>query len=284
MSVMRSLRVAAIQLTSGADRDANLRRIDRLLERAAAQGCQLAALPEVANVRTEPVRHSDAEPVPGPTTNRLAESARRLGIWINGGSLLEQSAEAEPRAFNTSVLIDPHGRIVASYRKIHLFDVDLDDGSSHRESRSVAPGCDAVTTFVEDLQVGLSVCYDLRFPELYRLLATGGARVLFIPSAFTALTGKAHWEVLLRARAIENQAFVVAPAQLGAAEGASACYGHSLIVDPWGEVLAEADDEETVIVADLDVQRLERLRREFPSLANRRLPLLAPEEAALPRR
>ncbi len=267
---MATIRVAAIQLTSGPDRDANLDRIAALLEQAAGQGCRLAALPEVANVRAEPVRLSDAEPIPGPTTERLASHARQLGMWVHAGSMLERSPDAEPRVFNTSVLIDPHGRIEARYRKVHLFDVDLSDGSSHRESQAVAPGRDVVTGCVDDVAVGMTVCYDLRFPELYRLLTVRGARILFIPSAFTVLTGQAHWHALMRARAIENQAFVVAPAQLGATDGASACYGHSLIVDPWGEILAEAADTESVIVANLDFKHLERIRQTFPSLANRR--------------
>jgi predicted amidohydrolase len=267
---MSTMRVAAIQLTSGPHRDANLDRIQSLLEQAAAQGCRLAALPEVANVRSEPVRLADAEAVPGPTTERLAACARGLGMWVHAGSLLERSPEAEPRVFNTSVLIDPNGHIQARYRKVHLYDVDLSDGSRHRESQSVAPGSDVVTACVDDVTVGMTVCYDLRFPELYRLLTVRGARVLFIPSAFTALTGRAHWHALLRARAIENQAFVVAPAQLGGAGGASPCFGHSLIVDPWGEVLAEAADTESVVVADLDFQYLQRIRETFPSLANRR--------------
>src|SRR6266851_8772304 len=163
MSSAGTLRVAAIQLTSGADRDANLTRIELLLERAAAQGCHLAVLPEVANVRTEPVRMSDSESVPGPTTIRLGECARRMGMWVNTGSLLERSVDAEPRAFNTSVLIDPNGRIAATYRKIHLFDVDLADGSRHRESHSIAPGSSIVTADIEGVEIGLSVCYDLRF-------------------------------------------------------------------------------------------------------------------------
>jgi predicted amidohydrolase len=168
------------------------------------------------------------------------------------------------------VLLGPDGSIQARYRKVHLYDVDLSDGSRHRESQSVAPGSDVVTGCVEDVMVGMTVCYDLRFPELYRLLTLRGARILFIPAAFTALTGRAHWHALVRARAIENQAFVVAPAQLGGVAGASPCYGHSLIVDPWGDVLAEASDGDGVIVADLDFERLEHIRETFPSLANRR--------------
>jgi len=268
---MSRLRVGAIQLASGPDRDANLLTITRLIERAAAQGCQVVGLPEVANLRAEPVTLAHGESIPGPTTDALAALARRLGVWVHAGSLLERAPEAEPRLFNTSVLIDPDGEVTATYRKVHLFDVDLSDGSRFRESERVAPGDAVVTTRLGDVEVGLSICYDLRFPELYRRLADGGARLIFIPAAFTAVTGRAHWDILVRARAIENQAFVVAPAQIGGPVGLSPCYGHSLIVDPWGVVLAEAPDEQTVVVAELDVAALERVRAEFPSLAHRRL-------------
>jgi predicted amidohydrolase len=267
---MTRLRVGAVQLSSGADRDANLTTISRLVDQAAAQGCQLVALPEVANLRAEPVTLAHGEPIPGPSTDFLAECARRHRIWVHAGSLLESAPEAAPRLFNTSVLIDPDGEITATYRKIHLFDVDVGD-SRFRESDHVARGDDVVMARVNDVDVGLSICYDLRFPELYRRLAERGARLMFIPAAFTEVTGRAHWDVLVRARAIENQAFVVAPAQLGGPGGLSPCYGHSLIVDPWGVVLAEAHNEQTVVAADLDFEALERVRAEFPSLAHRRL-------------
>jgi len=268
---MTRLRVGALQLTSGPDRDANLATIAQLIDDAAAQGCDLVALPEVANLRAEPVTVAHGEPIPGPTTRALSDSARRHQMWVHAGSLLERAPEAEPRLFNTSVLISPEGEISAVYRKIHLFDVDLADGSRFRESDHVAPGDEIVVARLNGIDAGLSICYDLRFPELYRQLAVRGARLIFIPAAFTAVTGRAHWHVLVRARAIENQAFVVAPAQLGETGGLSPCYGHSLIVDPWGVVLAEAPDQQTVIVADLDFDMLERVRTEFPSLAHRRL-------------
>lgn len=267
---MQPLRVAAIQLSSSADKGENLAKIERLLDSAAAAGCRLAALPEVANVRGNSAP-DQAEPISGPTTRFFCEKARQHGIWILGGSLLERPIDAsDGRVSNTSVLVNPLGEIAAVYRKIHLFDVEIGGGPSFKESTRVRPGEAVVTCPVDGVVVGLSICYDLRFPELYRLLAVRGARVLFVPAAFTAYTGKDHWEVLLRARAIENQAYVVAPAQVGSADDGIPCHGDSMVVDPWGRVLARAQDGECVVVADLDFARLECVRAELPSLANRR--------------
>jgi deaminated glutathione amidase len=272
---MSILRVGAVQLAAGVDKAVNLLTIDRLLNQAANAGCQLAALPEVASYRGRHVA-AGAEPLEGPTTVFLRERARQHGMWILGGSLLERVADGDERVFNTSVLIDPRGDTAAVYRKIHLFDVEIRDGPSTRESTRVRPGTEVVTAEVDGIPVGLSVCYDLRFPELYRLLAARGARVLFVPANFTAHTGRAHWDVLLRARAIENQAFVVAPGQFGVSDDAIPSHGNSMIVDPWGVVLARAEEGETVVVADLDFSRLDQVRAELPSLANRRLPLSDP--------
>jgi predicted amidohydrolase len=229
----------------------------------------LAALPEVANLRGRTAA-DNAEPLDGRTVTFLGECARELHLWIVGGSLLERSPEAGQRVFNTSVLLDPSGKVVAVYRKIHLFDVHIADGPRTMESATVAPGDSPVVACVGEIPVGLSVCYDLRFPELYRLLAVRGARVLFVPANFTAYTGAAHWHVLLRARAIENQAYVVAPAQIGQADDGISAFGHTMVVDPWGRIVAEDPQHETVVVADLDFDQLERVRDDLPSLRHRR--------------
>jgi deaminated glutathione amidase len=264
------LRVAVVQLPEGLDPDGNLATALRLVEAAAGEGAELVATPEYTNFHGVPHRHPDAAtPIPGRVTGAFAHLARRRGIHILVGSLLE-SGTPGGRFFNTSVLLGPEGAIVGTYRKIHLFDVEL-GAHAERESRDIAPGDLVVTVPVAGRTLGLSICYDLRFPELYRALADRGAEILSVPAAFTAFTGRDHWEVLLRARAIESQAFVVAPARFGRWEGGST-YGHSRIVDPWGRILAGLTDEtEGYAVADLDFAELARIRRELPSLANRRL-------------
>ena len=265
------LRVAATQMRSGSDKERNLETAVRLIDLAAERGDEVVAFPEVFTIRGRGLSAPNAEPIPGPTTDLLGEKARERRIWILGGSIPERAPEAAPRLFNTSTLISPTGEIVARYRKIHLFDVTLTDGPTSRESDSYAPGDEIVTADPDDTHVGLSVCYDLRFPELYRALAMAGARIVFVPSAFSAMTGAHHWHVLLRARAIEDQFFVVAPAQIGGTADAMDTYGHALIADPWGRVLAEAGDHDELITADLDLDSLDRIRVELPLLANRRL-------------
>ena len=209
--------------------------------------------------------------------------ARRHGLWLLGGSFPE--AAGEGRVFNTSLLLSPEGAIVAAYRKIHLFDVDLrpQGGAEFRESAHVAPGQEVVVAKTPFGGLGLSVCYDLRFPELYRAQSERGVRFLAVPAAFAVETGRDHWEVLLRARAIENQAFVVAPAQCGRHSPERASYGRSLIVDPWGLVLARAPDRPGVIVADCDLAAQDRLRASLPVLAHRRSRPSAPRRGILPR-
>jgi predicted amidohydrolase len=193
--------------------------------------------------------------------------ARELGIHLLAGSVSEQGSPG--KAFNTSVLIGPDGSDLATYRKIHMFDVDV-GGVSYRESDHEEPGEEIVLGAVGDVAVGMTVCYDLRFPELFRILAVRGARLVTVPSAFTAATGRDHWEVLLRARAIEDQVFVLAPNQVGEAQPYFRSYGRSAIVDPWGVVLVTAPDEECFVAADLDLSAQERVRESLPSLANRR--------------
>jgi deaminated glutathione amidase len=267
------MRAAAIQLNSAADVARNRETAERLVRDAAAAGAELVVLPEKWNVLGDPrTLLAGAEALDGQSVEAARAWARELGIHLIAGSFAERS-EAEERAFNTSVLIDPGGEVLAVYRKIHMFDVEV-GGLTYRESESEQPGEEIVVAGVasggEDVEVGLTVCYDLRFPELYRILAVRGARVITVPSAFTAVTGRDHWEVLLRARAIENQAFVVAPNQIGTAPPHYESYGRSAIVDPWGVVLALAPDRECFIAADLDLEAQRRIRESLPSLANRR--------------
>ncbi|MGN6031494.1 MAG: carbon-nitrogen hydrolase family protein, partial [Thermomicrobiales bacterium] len=210
-----------------------------------------------------------AEPVPGPLTDRLAAKARQHGIYLHAGSILER-AEGEPRLFNTSVVLDPAGDLIATYRKIHLFDVDLDADTSYRESDSIAPGGEIVTFDLDGTTVGLAICYDLRFPELFRILALQGAEMILLPAAFTMTTGKDHWETLIRARAIENGVYMVAVGQVGEHPPGRWCYGRSLIADPWGLVISQAPDRVGVTLAEVDLGEVARVRRQIPSLANRR--------------
>ena len=262
------MRAAAVQLNSTGDKSRNLETAGRLVRAAAADGAELVALPEKWNLLAggeELV--AGAEALDGPSLGAARGWARELGIHLLAGSISEQGPDG--KAFNTSVLIGPGGEDLATYRKIHMFDVDV-DGVSYRESEHEEAGEEIVIAPLAGITVGLSVCYDLRFPELLRILAVRGARLLAVPSAFTFATGRDHWEVLLRARAIENQAFVLAPNQVGEAPPRFSSYGHSTIVDPWGTVLAMAPDEECFVAADLDFAAQDRVRESLPSLANRR--------------
>lgn len=265
----RQLSVAVIQMSSTPRKEENFGAAERLIRSAAGRGAQLAALPELFSCHgLESAYHYSAEPVPGPTTEFLSGLARELGIYILGGSILERGSNPE-KLHNTSTFFDPSGDLTSVYRKIHLFDVQAPD-RSYLESKTIAAGTEIVTAKAEDIGVGLSVCYDVRFPELYRLLALQGAKILAVPSAFTLQTGMDHWELLLRARAVENQAFVVAPAQWGQKADGRWTYGRSMIVDPWGTVLARCPDRDGFALATLDIGYLEQLRTEFPALENRR--------------
>lgn len=268
------MRVAAIQMNSGPNVDANLRLADSLLGSAATDGCSLAVLPENFALMPERSRdkamHAEAPGV-GPIQEFLADAARRHELWIVAGSMPFVSPDAE-RVYGACPVFDAHGRQRACYRKIHLFDVKLPDrDESYRESHSMYPGEELVTVETPIGIIGLSICYDLRFPEMYRRLVEDGASVFTVPAAFTAVTGKAHWHVLLRARAIENLAYVIAPGQYGLHPDNRATFGHSLIIDPWGQILTEAADGDCHIAADVDPELPHRLRGEFPALANRRL-------------
>jgi predicted amidohydrolase len=263
------IRVACVQLCAGPVKADNLATVERLVAEAAQAGAELVVLPEKWNAwGGADVLRANAERLEGgESVAALAGWARRHGITIVGGSITEER-EGRERLSNTSSVFDADGELVAVYRKIHMFDVDV-GGVAYRESEAEEPGEETVVCAAGGWRVGLSVCYDLRFPELYRILALDGAELVTVPAAFTAFTGKDHWELLLRARAVENQCYVAAPNQWGTYAPGKASYGRSLIVDPWGVVLAQAPDEDCVIVAEIDRQRLERIRAELPSLANR---------------
>ena len=263
------MRAAAVQLNSTADKQRNLATADRLTRAAAADGAELVVLPEKFNVLgAERDLLEGAEPLDGPTIGWARDAARELGVDLVAGSIAERR-EGHEKLANTSVHVGPDGEIRAVYRKIHMFDVVV-GGIEYRESSTEEPGDEIVVSeTASGVPLGLTVCYDLRFPELYRILAVRGAQVIAVPAAFTKVTGQAHWEILARARAIENQAFVVAADQIGPHGDGKASFGGSMIVDPWGEVLARAPDEECFVAADLDLVRQEQVRSELPSLANR---------------
>ena len=263
--------VAAVQMNSGADKARNVDTATRWIRQAAELGAKLVALPEVFNwMGPESERPSAAETLEGPTLSKMASLARELSVTLLAGSILEKGAPGD-RLFNTSALFGPDGARLAVYRKIHLFDVDVGDEATYRESAAVAPGSQVVVVDSPVARIGLSVCYDLRFPELYRAMAKDGATLLTVPAAFTLMTGKDHWEVLLRARAIENQCYVLAPAQHGRHSERRVTYGHAMLVDPWGLVVSRASDGEGLALGALNMDLLTDIRRKLPALSHRRL-------------
>jgi predicted amidohydrolase len=269
-TLTNTLRAAAVQLTATPDKAANLETADRLVRQAAADGARLVVLPEKWSVlgRGADLR-AGAEPLDGPAIAWARETARELGVDLVAGSVSER-VEGDEKLRNTSLHIGPDGEIKATYRKMHMFDVEV-DGTVYRESEHETPGDDVVLSRTADgVELGLTVCYDVRFPELYRILAVRGARIVTIPAAFTVPTTRDHWEVLVRARAIEDQCFVIAANQVGTHVEGLASGGRSMIVDPWGLVLAQAADAQTVITADLDLDAQAATRARLPSLANRR--------------
>ena len=263
------LRVACVQMTSGPEKAANLEKGERLVARAASTGSDVVVLPEKWNAIGEAdALHAAAEPLAGgETVEAMAGWARQHGITLVGGSIAELR-DGHEKLSNTSIAFGPDGEVLGVYRKIHLFDVEV-EGNVYRESEAEEPGEEPVVVRGEGWPIGLTVCYDIRFPELYRILALEGAELVTVPAAFTVPTGRDHWHVLMRARAIENQYSVAAPGQIGETRPGKPSYGRSLIVDPWGIVLAQAPDEETVISAELDRARLRRIREKLPSLKNR---------------
>jgi predicted amidohydrolase len=263
------MRAAAVQLNSTDEYDRNLEAAGRLVRDAAADGAELVVLPEKWTVLGSPdALRSSAEPLDGPALTAASEWARELGIFLVAGSVPEV-VRGQDKLANTSVMFGPGGERRAVYRKIHLFDVDVGD-VAYRESAIEQAGGEIALGDADGVQVGLTICYDLRFPELYRILALRGARVITVPSAFTERTGRDHWEVLIRARAIEDQVFIVAAGQIGSAPPHYRSYGRSMIVDPWGVVLAQAADREGFVAADLDFTIQDDVRSSLPSLRHRR--------------
>lgn len=266
------MRVALCQMNSRGDAAANEAAAEQLLREAAAGGADLAALPEVwpAQGSVDEMRGA-AEPIDGPRMARIEAIARETGMWISAGSVPESDGD---RVFNTSALVAPDRGVVATYRKIHLFDVEPPDGPPFRESSVFAAGDEVVSAATPFGRIGLTVCFDLRFPEIYRMLVASGAEVVLVPSMFRERTGRDHWEVLLRARAIEDQVVVIAAAQWGpwgSERAQRTAYGHSMIVDPWGRVLAEAPDGVGVTFCDVDLDEVRRVREVLPVLGARRL-------------
>jgi len=263
-------RIAACQMNSQNDKNANLKTAERLIDEAAADGAHMVALPETFNMLgTWEDMLNDAEPVPGPSSEFLKHKAIEHGIYIHGGSILEKIPNSK-KVWNTTLVFDPKGEITACYRKIHLFDIHIEGQSNYNESASVEGGEEMVTFEGEFGRFGLTICYDIRFPELYRALTLAGARVIFLPAAFTLYTGKDHWEPLIQARAIENQVYMVSPAQIGSHPPGKQCFGSAMIVDPWGTIVARAPERECVIYADIDTANQDKVRAELPALTHRR--------------
>jgi predicted amidohydrolase len=262
---------AAVQLCATADKDSNLGKAEALVAAAAEAGAKLVALPEMFNLYGpfDPVVAA-AEDVNGNTSQRLADWARTHGIYLVGGSFAEGDRQTG-KARNTSLLFGPDGKVLARYCKVHLFDIDLPGRLTSRESEWIIAGSDCTVTPTQVATIGQAICYDLRFPELFRRLSADGAEVIAVPSAFTHTTGRDHWEILVRARAIENQCFVLAPNQCGEPASGMRSYGHSMIVDPWGRILASLEEDEGFAIAELDFGTLSQVRRQLPAQSHRRL-------------
>lgn len=268
---MQRFLAAVVQMTSGSDKTRNVETAVRLVEQAADRGAQLVALPELWTCLADPATiHANAEPIPGPTSRVMGELARKRGITLIAGSIAERSDQAG-KIYNTSLVFSPDGEQIGLYRKRHLFDIDLPGQITHRESDFIVPGdrFSSVTTPVGS--VGQAICYDLRFPEMFRRLIDDGAELFVVPSAFTQATGRDHWDVLLRARAIENQIHIIAPDQYGQHTPRLTTYGRSMIVDPWGTVLAQVPDGEGIAIAEIDADRQMAVRQRLPALEHRQI-------------
>lgn len=265
----RKFHVGVIQPDTQGDKIRNLEAIGAWIDQAAARGVSLVALPEMMSVMDSHQGESgQAEPIPGPTSEFLARKARQHGIWVHGGSFAEE-IPGSTKAYNTTIMLNPKGEVAARYRKLHTFDVTLPDGTVSEESARIEPGSDIVTLETELGIFGFSICYDIRFPELFRLMALNGAQVIFTPANFTLPTGKDHWEPILRTRAIENGCYIIAPAQIGK-KPKFAAYGNSMVIDPWGTVIARMPDRTGFMVAEIDLEYLDTIRARIPSLKNRR--------------
>ncbi|OIP86845.1 MAG: amidohydrolase [Rhodobacterales bacterium CG2_30_65_12] len=267
------MRAGLVQLTSGADPEANLAITLGYLREAAAGGAELVLTPEVTNIVTSDREHQRAVlhlEADDPTLAALSAEAQALGTWLMIGSLALKTGDADGRFANRSFLISPEGMIAARYDKIHMFDVDVTAAETHRESAAFRPGTRAVVTDTPVGKIGQTICYDVRFPELFHRLATAGAEIITVPAAFTPVTGAAHWETLLRARAIETGCFILAPAQTGQHSATRATHGRSLAISPWGRVLADAGTAPGVTLVDLNLSDVDTTRGRIPSLSHRR--------------
>ncbi|KAB1190605.1 carbon-nitrogen hydrolase family protein [Haloferax sp. MBLA0076] len=261
---------AACQMDSNDDKRANVERALEFVDQAADVGADFVAFPEMMSYIGPKDQYPDvAESIDGEIVHQFAAKAKAYGLYIHTGSFFERIPDSD-RVYNTSVMIGPEGDVLDTYRKVHLFDIELDGDVEYEESERVAPGTEAVTVETDIATFGLSICYDLRFPHLYQTMAHRGANVLLVPAAFTMFTGKDHWEPLLRARAIENQSYVIAPAQIGEKPSSPTTYGRTLVVDPWGNVISKAKDTEEVVTATIDMDYLEDTRRELQSLRHTR--------------
>jgi deaminated glutathione amidase len=263
------MRIAAVQLNSIDNKKENLTKAIKYIHEAAKNGAELVLLPEYMNYMGEDHNKlSNAETTFGETSSIISKTAKELGIFINLGSILEKTEEN--RAYNTSILFNASGESIATYRKIHLYDAEFEDRFTEKESDIIQPGSEVVTADTPFGKIGLTICYDIRFPELYRSLALHGAKIIFVPAAFPLYTGAHHWEILLRARAIENQCYIVAAGQIGTSKPNRTNYGNSMIVDPWGTVIARATEEEGYIISDISMTHLEKIRRNIPCFTHRR--------------
>lgn len=266
---MRKFNVAIVQLDTQNNKKENLDIIAKFIDEAVSKDAKIISFPEVMNLVGENVGEGGAsEPIPGYTTNFLCEQAKKHGVYIHGGSIAEE-IPGDKRFYNTTVMINDKGEIIAKYRKIHTFDVTLPDGTVNIESERVHPGDNIVNVETEYGNLGFTICYDIRFPELFRLLSLSGAEIIFTPASFTLPTGKDHWEPLLRTRAIENGCYIVAAGQIGKKTNFIA-FGSSMVVDPWGTVIARAKEETGVTIAEIDLDYVTKIRSKIPSLRNRR--------------
>lgn len=264
------LKISCVQLTSGPDLLDNTVKLERLVAKAAGEGATLVTTPENTFLIEEPGKKSGIYPQnEHPGVKAAAGIAEKYKIWLLIGSIAV-AAKEEGKTYNRSLLFDPEGKIAAQYDKIHLFDVDVGDGQVYRESAKIMPGNEAVVATLPFATLGMTICYDLRFPQLYRALAKEGANIIAVPAAFTQVTGEAHWHVLLRARSIETGSFIIAPAQVGTHAGGRQTYGHSLVIDPWGRIMADGGTEEGIVTAELDLREVDKIRAKLPNLKHDR--------------
>ncbi len=264
---LRKYKIAVIQIDSQSNLEENLKKVTNMIDKAVMEGADFVSLPENMNQMTNDVEKMIIEDIPGDTINLMSKIAMKHKIWIHCGSIKEFNSIGKP--FNTTIILNPNGEIVGRYRKLHLFDVDLKEIGSFKESDNNSKGNDIVNVQTIMGNLGLTICYDIRFPELYRFLTLNGAEIIFVPANFTSTTGEAHWETLLRARAIENGVYIIASAQIGKKHNMLA-YGHSMIIDPWGQIISQAQNDETIIYGEIDLDYVYKVREKVPGLQNRR--------------